>query len=70
MAVVTFAVQERPGRISSGGLFSADHHFEIFGFLAGDGALRRGQAGGAEDRGIADFDDVALESSVRVWHRW
>src|ERR1022692_3912721 len=41
-----------------------DYHLEVFGFLAGDGALRGGDAGGAQNGGVADFGHMAFEGLV------
>src|SRR5580658_10222030 len=41
------------------------HHLEVFGFLAGNGALGSGQAGRPQNGGIADLGHVALEGLVR-----
>ena len=60
-AVVILAVVERPGRSSSAGLIERDDDLEVLGFFGAGGGLRGGDAGGAQQRLVADFGDVALE---------
>ncbi len=60
-AVVILAVVERPGRSSSDGVVEGDDDLEVLGFFRAGGGLRSGDAGGAQQRLIADQGDVSLE---------
>ena len=63
-AVVILAVAERPGRRSSGGVVQGHDDLEVLGLFGAGGALRGGEAGGAEQGLVADFGDVALEGTA------
>jgi hypothetical protein len=65
-AVVILAVAERPGRRSSRPRpgIEGDDDLEVLGFLGAGGALAGGDAGGAEQRLVADLGDVALEDAA------
>src|SRR5581483_11036301 len=48
-----------------GRIVQRDHNLEILGLLAGRGALRSGNTGGAHDRRITNFDHPTLERLIR-----
>ncbi len=60
-AVVILAVVERPGRQFICRRIEGDHDLEVLGFFGAGGGLRRGHAGRAKQRLIADQGDVSLE---------
>ena len=56
-----FAVAGEAGAQIVGGLVERDDDFEVLGLFGAGGGLRGGDAGGAQQRLVADLGDVALE---------
>ena len=52
-----------------GGLVERDDDLEVLGLFGAGGGLRGGDAGGAQQRLVADQGDVALEDSCREGRR-
>ena len=65
MAVVIFAVQESPGRISSGGLSKATTTLKSLASWLEMALWEAATPLERRDRGIADLGDVSLECFVR-----